>query len=118
MKNKKGLSLIALIIIIVVIIVGILLFKSISNKNEIVGSWRAYIITSSQTSGNLYATYIFNEDSTGSTSAFGITKEFTYKVKSNKISITYIENESTFEVEYSIKKDKLYLGEHLKAYKR
>ena len=113
MKSEKGISLIALLLVIIIVFVAILLFTNISNKNNIVGSWNVDTINSSQISDKSYATYIFNEDSTGCASVYGINEDFTYKVKSKKIYITYIESTATFEIEYSIKDDKLYLGDDI-----
>ncbi len=105
MKQEKGISLISLLLVVIIIFLCILLFMNIANKNnsKIVGSWEFQYDTS----------YTFNEDGTGSTNIFNDKIEFTYKIKANKISITYNNGQGTFENEYKIKDDKLYIGDDI-----
>ena len=106
MKNQKGISLISFLLVIIILFLCIVLFMSISNKNDnlkIVGSWEFKYGTS----------YTFNKDGTGSTNIWDNKIEFTYKITSNKIYITYKNGQGTFENEYSIKNDKLYIGDDI-----
>lgn len=104
MKNQKGISLISILLVVIIVFLCIVLFINIFNKNsKIVGSWEF-----------IYgASYTFNKDGTGSTNFMNYKKEFTYKINSNKISITYNDGQGTFETEYSIKDDKLYIGDDI-----
>ena len=102
MKSQKGISLILLLLVVIIIFLCVVLFMNIFNKNsKIVGTWEFQYGTS----------YTFNEDGTGSTNIFNDKIEFTYKIKSNKISVIYNNGQGTFETEYSIKDDKLYIGD-------
>lgn len=105
-KNQKGISLISLVLVIIIVCLCIVLFMSISNKSDnskIVGSWEFKYDTS----------YTFNKDGTGSTNLWNDKIEFTYKITSNKIYITYKNGQGTFENEFSIKNDKLYIGDDI-----
>lgn len=103
-NNNKGISLISCILIIVIVAIGAILVKNIiSNNSKIVGSWEFQYGTS----------YTFNKDGTGSTNMLNYKIEFTYKITSNKISITYKNGQGTFETEYSIKGNKLYIGDDI-----
>lgn len=105
MRNQKGISLISLFLAVIIIFLCIVLFMNISNNKDskIVGTWAFYYGTS----------YTFNEDGTGSVNAMNTQTKFTYKTKSNKIYITYVESKASFENKYSIKEDKLYIGDDI-----
>ena len=64
----------------------------------LVGSWKYE---------GLDCTYVFNANGTGSYTAFGNKREFTYKTEGNKISILYTGDTLPFETEYSINGDTL-----------
>ncbi len=104
MKSQKGISLISLLLVVIIVFLCIVLFMNIFNKNsKIVGSWEFIYGTS----------YTFNKDGTGSTNFMNYKKEFTYKINFNKILVTYKDSQATFEAEYSIKGDKLYIGDDI-----
>ena len=130
MKGEKGITLIALLVIIILVFIGILIFKITVSENEdtftdtsdidisdletnknnqnndatlIIGSW--------VTDNSPHIVYTFYEDGTGTIGGEGMKEmEINYKLKSKKLSVTYIESNSITETDYSIKDDKLYIG--------
>lgn len=133
MKNQNGITLITILLVIVLIFAGILAFKFIFNNNtetnnnssistnintknnnsKIVGSWKIDIIGSSKVDDKSYSMYIFNEDGTGSASSYGINMDFIYTINADIISVIYKSGIGGFENKYSIKDDKLYLGDDI-----
>lgn len=120
MKNQKGISLILLLLIVIVVFLCIFVFKTIFNNNteNTNNNSTTNINTESQNSSNIVGSwqsgafiYTFNADGTATLTGTGInTQQFTYKIKSNKISLTNKETNGSLEMEYSIKDDNLYIG--------
>ena len=72
--------------------------KNKKDINPIVGTWELY--RDEVIEKEIY--YVFNEDKTGSYTLYGNTKELTYEIRDNKISIKYSSDTKDNELEYSI----------------
>lgn len=83
-------------ILLFIIIVSIIAITGCQKKTSIVGTWvhDGYV-------------YKFNEDNTGSYTAFDNVLEFTYEDKGDKVSILYKGNTASADFEYKIEKDTL-----------
>ena len=95
---------ISLSIILCLILVGC------GKKDLIIGTWE---YEEKQAGYNI--TYEFNDDKTGSYKVLDLStneadiKEFTYKIKGNKILITYSDENDIYEQEYSVNENVLTL---------
>lgn len=94
MKKKILFGLVALIAMVT--LVGC---DSSKNDKGLVGSWEY-----KDSSGYIYK---FNDDLTGSYTAFGTEMKFTYEDKGDKVSILYDGNTMSSEFEYKIENNQL-----------
>lgn len=85
-------------IIFISIVIISLIITGCGNSNSIKGTWNYY--NDGSTSNDTY--YIFNNDSTGSYTYAGNTKNFTYEDRGTKVIITFEGNTASNEFDYSI----------------